>query len=79
MHACIKSKLASFYFGDLYPILQVAKLEISPKFPAIHYFSMQLAVDVRIPELFGGVEGEAIFIGSYNMIITSSKFLYCWI
>ena len=24
---------------------------------------MQLAVDVRIPELFGGVEGEAIFIG----------------
>ena len=24
---------------------------------------MQLAVDVRIPELFGGVEGEAVFIG----------------
>ena len=24
---------------------------------------MQLVVDVRIPELFGGVEGEAIFIG----------------
>ena len=24
---------------------------------------MQLAVDVRIPEVFGGVEGEAIFIG----------------
>ena len=24
---------------------------------------MQLAVDVRIPEIFGGVEGEAIFIG----------------
>ena len=28
------------------------------------HFSMQLAVDVRIPELFGGVEGEAIFIGT---------------
>ena len=27
------------------------------------HFSMQLAVDVRIPELFGGVEGEAVFIG----------------
>ena len=30
------------------------------------HFSMQLAVDVRIPEIFGGVEGEGIFIGTYN-------------
>ena len=30
---------------------------------SVPYLSMQLAVDVRIPELFGGVEGEAIFIG----------------
>ena len=29
----------------------------------VHY-SMQLAVDVRIPELFGGVEGEVVFIGT---------------
>lgn len=28
------------------------------------YFSMQLAVDVRIPEPFGGVGGEAVYIGS---------------
>ena len=31
---------------------------------------MQLAVDVRIPELFGGVEGEAVFIGKvFNFTI----------
>ena len=27
-------------------------------------YSMQLAVDVSIPELFGGVGGEAVYIGT---------------
>ena len=30
---------------------------------------MQLAVDVRIPEVFGGVEGEAIFIGDAQLLV----------
>ena len=29
---------------------------------------MQLAVDVSIPEVFGGVGGEAIFIGNDNAL-----------
>ena len=30
---------------------------------------MQLAVDVWIPEVFGGVEGEAIFIGDAQLLV----------
>ena len=29
-------------------------------------YSMQLAVDVCIPEQFGGAEGEAVYIGTYQ-------------
>ena len=39
---------------------------------------MQLAVDARIPELFGGVEGEAIFIGIVILLgIPYSWLVYC--
>ena len=37
--------------------------------------SMQLAVDVRIPELFGGVEGEAVFIGTVQCDIWLCEYL----
>ena len=35
--ACIKFKFATFKFGDLYTIHQIAKLKTLQKFPAIRY------------------------------------------
>ena len=34
---------------------------------------MQLVVDVRIPELFGGLEGEAIFIGKVYCLLVCAE------
>lgn len=46
--------------------------------------SMQLAVDVQIPEIFGGMDGEAVYIGTYigqlaAYIDFSPSLQYVWI
>ena len=54
-------------FAKNYQIKNLAKISHCMYILSCH-FSMQLAVDVRIPELFGGVEGEAIFIGTMILL-----------
>ena len=42
---------------------------------------MQLAVDVQIPEILGGMDGETVYIGTYisqlSAYIDFSQFLQC--
>lgn len=39
-------------------------------------FSIQLAVDVQIPDEFGGLNGEAIYIGKKTSLIRDAKKFY---
>ena len=39
-------------------------------------FSIQLAVDVQIPDEFGGLNGEAIYIGKKTSLIRDTKKCY---
>lgn len=40
-------------------------------------FSIQLAVDVQIPDEFGGLNGEAIYIGKKTFLVCDAK-KCCW-
>ena len=39
----------------------------------LHSSSMQLAINVQIPQVFGGLAGEAVYIGTNRCIIWTNK------
>lgn len=59
-----KTQFRYYMFITMYPYPCCESIHGGWLFCVCMLYSMQLAVDVCIPEAFGGVDGEAIFIGN---------------